>query len=158
MTMKDVSDLFELLEFYFKGHPGLSGNSVRSAWLAVLEPYKREDVKRALMDYLRTSENLPRPQEIAVRCPPVPSALPAAEGVSRQVVGPMDVRAKEAQEHLFARLKSERERMIPLRRAACIPATVEEAKSAGMGATEWWNALEAAGLNYPESVWHEEAG
>ena len=54
-------------------------------------------------------------------------------------------------------MKAERDRLIPLRSAAGIPATAEEAKTAGMTATEWWNQCERAGLNYPDSVWGEEA-
>lgn len=156
MTLKDVYDLFDLLELYFSGHPGLSVKNIRPAWLSVLEPYSREDVKKAVLEYLRVNTNFPRPQEIAVLCPPLPETPTKAGAINSRTMGPMDARAKESQDRLFARMKAERDRLIPLRRAAGIPATVEEAKAAGMKATEWWNTLEAAGLNYPGDVWREE--
>lgn len=154
MTLKDVYDLFDLLEIYFSGHPGLSVKNIRPAWLSVLEPYSREDVKKAVVEYLRTNTNFPRPQEIAVLCPPIPMTnLAKAEShTAAKISGPMDARAKKAQDALFARMKAERERLIPLRRAAGIPATPEEARASGMTAAEWWSRCERAGLNYPDSI------
>lgn len=32
MTLKDVYDLFDLLELYFSGHPGLSVKNIRPAY------------------------------------------------------------------------------------------------------------------------------
>ena len=66
MTSKDINDLFDLLGLYYSGHPGLSVKNIRAAWLSVLEPYSREDVKKAVLEYLRVNTNFPRPQEIAV--------------------------------------------------------------------------------------------
>lgn len=154
MEKKDIADLFELLEIYFSGHPKLKVKGLQKAWLAVLEPYRREDVKAALMSFLREKPGFPTPQEIALRCTPLPTETPQ-EIFPRN--GPMDLRAKEAQKRLFARMSAERKRLISLRRAAGLPATMDEAKFAGMKYTEWMAALEAAGLNYPDSVWHEEA-
>lgn len=157
MTKSDVDDLFELLEYYFSGHQKLKVKGLRAAWLAVLEPYSREDVKTALMSFLREKPGFPTPQEVAIRCPALPAYRTSPEGATKpQPFYGLDTRAKEAQDRLFARMKAERDRLIPLRRAAGIPATAEEAKTAGMTATEWWNQCERAGLNYPDSVWREE--
>ena len=133
MTSKDINDLFDLLGLYYSGHPGLSVKNIRTAWLSVLEPYSREDVKKAVVEYLRTNTNFPRPQEIAVLCPPIQTTNLGKTGgnTAAKILGPMDARAKEAQDRLFARMKAERERLIPLRRAAGIPATVGEAKQPG---------------------------
>lgn len=155
MTKDDIGALFELLEIYFPGHPRMSAKGLKAAWFAVLEPYKREDVKAAVMAFLRDTPGFPTPQEIAIRCPKPVVETGNAHAIP-QPVGPMDVRAKEAQDRLFARMRKERERLTPLRRAAGIPATWPEAQAAGMTATEWWNACEAAGLNYPDSVFREE--
>lgn len=157
MTSKDINDLFDLLGLYYSGHPGLSVKNIRAAWLSVLEPYSRETVKKAVLEYLRVNTNFPRPQEIAVLCPPLPVTPVEQSSRTMGPVGPLDAKAKEEQNRLFARMKAERERLIPLRRAAGLPATMEEAKAAGMTSGEWWNALETAGLNYPDSVWREEA-
>ncbi len=152
MTLKDVHDLFDLLEIYFSGHPGLTAKNIRSAWLSVLEPYSREDVKKAITQYLRSSTNFPRPQEIAVLCPAPVAERTRAEP---QIMGPMDVTAKETQERLYTAWKAERERLIPLRHAAGLPATMDEAAAAGMPYTEWGLALGRAGLDTPERVWRE---
>ena len=157
MTSKDINDLFDLLGLYYSGHPGLSVKNIRAAWLSVLEPYSRETVKKAVLEYLRVNTNFPRPQEIAVLCPPLPVTPVEQSSRTMGPVGPMDAKAKEEQNRLFARMIAERDRLSPLRRAAGIPATAEEAKTAGMTATEWWNQCERAGLNYPDSVWGEEA-
>lgn len=154
MTKDDVGALFELLDMYFHGHPRMAAKGQKAAWLAVLEPYKREDVKAAVMAFLRERPGFPSPQEIAIRCPQPVLETGNAHAIP-QPIGPMDIRARETQDRLFARMKQERERLIPLRRKAGIPATVEEAKAAGMGATEWWDALETADLNYPDSVFRE---
>lgn len=156
MTRSDVDDLFELLEYYFSGHQKLKVKGLKAAWLAVLEPYSREDVKAALMSFLREKPGFPSPQEIAIRCPDLPTYLP--EGATKpQPMGGMDLRAKEAQERLHDRWKKEQDRLIPLRHAAGLPGTAWEAEVAGMPFTEWQAALEAAGLNIPDSVWCEEA-
>ena len=156
MTRNDVDDLFELLEYYFSGHQKLKVKGLKAAWQAVLEPYSREDVKSALMSFLREKPGFPTPQEIAIRCPALPRYSP--EGATKpQPMGGMDHRAKEAQDRLYARWKKEQDRLIPLRRAAGIPATWPEAQAAGMTSSGWWNALEAAGMNTPDSVWCEEA-
>lgn len=152
MTMKDIRDLFDLLELYYSGHPGLAVKNIRTAWLAVLEPYRREDVRRAVTEYLRSHATFPRPQEIAVLCPHL---SPAAAKRNTGADWPMDAEAMEAQKSLILRARAELERLIPLRRAAGIPATEDERKAAGMPFSTWMRVLEAAGLGYPGSVFCE---
>jgi hypothetical protein len=153
MTKCDVDDLFQLLAFYFAGHQKLRMKGLKAAWLAVLKPYSREDVKAALMSFLREKPGFPTPQEVAIRCPALPAYRTSPEGATKpQPFYGLDTRAKEAQDRLFARMKAERDRLIPLRKAAGLPATMEEAKVAGMTSGTWWNALEAAGLNYPGHI------
>lgn len=156
MTKDDIGALFELLDIYFPGHPRMSAKGLRSAWLAVLEPYKREDVKAAVMAFLREKPGFPSPQEIAIKCPQPVAETGNAHAIP-QPIGSMDIRAKGAQDRFHARWKKEQDRLIPLRHAAGLPATWPEAQAGGMTSREWWNALEAAGLNTPDSVWHEEA-
>lgn len=110
------------------------------------------------MSFLREKPGFPTPQEVAIRCPALPSYRTSPEGATKpQPSHGLDARAKEAQERLYSRWKAEQNRLIPLRHAAGLPGTAVEAEAAGMPYTEWQAALEAAGLNTPDSVWGEEA-
>lgn len=148
LTMPEVNKLFDLLkELHGKDKP--RDRRTIAIWATVLEPWSYQQVRAAVIERARGGNRYyPDPTEITqfLPDPSVPVSRP---------IGGMDARAKEMQDRLFARMKVERERLIPLRRKVGIPATVEEAKTTGMRATAWWSALEAAGLNYPDSVFHE---
>ena len=155
MTRSDIDALFELLALYCPNDQRLKQKNLKSLWFETLEPYERDDVKKAVLGHFREHNFLPSVSEISIRCG-VPASLQSTSPQKR-TMGPMEARAKAAQDCLFARMKAERERLIPLRHAAGLPATMDEAGAAGMKYTEWMNNLDAAGLNYPDSVWREEA-
>lgn len=69
MTAKDIDDLFDLLRLYFPNSPKTGSSTLKKAWLLILEPYSRGDVKQALLRLLRENEYFPDPQKIAVLCP-----------------------------------------------------------------------------------------
>lgn len=120
---------------------------VASCWAAELERYTLKQVIDAIDARAAKSK----------RWPTLDSIKAELSHLHTVKLGPAERRAKQKQDRLFARMKAERDRLIPLRRAAGLPATAEEAKAAGMTSGEWWNALETAGLNYPDSGWGEEA-
>lgn len=68
MTKDDINGLFELLRIYFPNAGKTADNRLKAAWLLVLEPYEPQDVKRAVVEQLRSSPHFPDPQSIAVRC------------------------------------------------------------------------------------------
>ena len=150
LTTPEVNKLFDLLkELHGKDKP--RDNRTIAIWSKVLEPWTYQQVRAAAIERARGGNRVyPDPAEIAQFLPD--PAVP----VPQPVVG-MDARAKEAQDCLFARWKEAQERLIPLRHAAGLPATMDEAKDAGMTYTQWMTALEAAGLDTPDSVWHKEA-
>lgn len=153
LTASEVNQLFDLLkELHGKDKP--RDERTIFIWATVLKPWNYKQVRAAVLERARSGNRYyPDPAEIT-------ELLPASSEQSSRTmgpVGPMEARAKAQQDRLFARMKAERDRLIPLRRAAGLPATAEEAKAAGMTSVEWWNALETAGLNYPDSVWGEEA-
>lgn len=71
MTEKDMDGLFDLLKLYFPNSPKTGSNTLKKAWLLILEPYGRGDVKQALLKLLRANEHFPDPQKIAALCPPL---------------------------------------------------------------------------------------
>ena len=150
LTTSEVNKLFDLLK-ELHGKDKSRDKRTIAIWLKVLEPWTYQQVRAAAIERARGGNRYyPDPAEIS-------QFLPDPGVPAPQPVGSQDAKAKEAQDRLFARMKAERDRLIPLRRAAGLPATMEEAKAAGMTSGEWWNALETAGLNYPDSVWREEA-
>lgn len=150
LTTSEVNKLFDLLK-ELHGKDKSRDKRTIAIWLKVLEPWTYQQVRSAAIERARSGNRYyPDPAEIAQFLPDPGVPVP-------QPIGSMDTRAKEAQDRLYARWKKEQDRLIPLRCAAGLPATMDEANAAGMKYTEWMNALEAAGLNTPDSVWHEEA-
>ncbi len=155
----EISDIQEIWKHIKALHPNtpeekrprLSGR-IAKVWVNELSGYSVEQVIKAVESHAGKCRYWPDLSEIKAELP----GRSVAGATKPQPRGGADLRAKEAQDHLFARMKAERDRLIPLRRAAGLPATMEEAKAAGMTSGEWWNALETAGLNYPDSVWGEE--
>ncbi len=156
----EISDIQEIWKHIKALHPNtpeekrprLSGR-IAKVWVNELSGYSVEQVIKAVESHAGKCRYWPDLSEIKAELP----GRSVAGATKPQPRGGADLRAKEAQDHLFARMKAERDRLIPLRRAAGLPATAEEAKAAGMTSGKWWNALETAGLNYPDSVWREEA-
>lgn len=122
------------------------------AWRNELSEYSLDQVMDAVERQAGKSRFWPDLAEIKAELP-----KRTAEGATKpQPSRGVDAKAKEAQDRLFARMRSERDRLIPLRQAAGIPATMEEARETGMTATEWWDRCERVGLNYPDNVFCEE--
>lgn len=158
LTTAEVNKLFDLLkDLHGKDKP--RDKRTIAIWSTVFEPWTYQQVRTAAVERARENRYYPDPAEITVFLPrPEMPYKPTAAGATvPQPCSGTDARAKEAQERLYARWKKEQDRLIPLRRDAGLPATMEEAGAAGMKYTEWMNALEAAGLNTPDSVWCEEA-
>lgn len=150
LTTSEVNKLFDLLKELHGKNKSRDKRTI-AIWTKVLEPWTYQQVRAAAIERSRGGNSYyPNPAEIT-------QFLPEPEVPDSRPVGNLDAKAKEAQDRLFARMKAEDERLIPLRHAAGLPATMDEAKSAGMTYTEWWNECEKAGLNYPDSVFREEA-
>ena len=133
MTAKDIDDLFDLLRLYFPNSPKTGSSTLKKAWLLILEPYGRGDVKQALLRLLRENEYFPDPQKIAALCPALPeldrgrSGGDAAARDYRRYMGPLLER--------FEAVKARRRR-------AGVPATIVEARKAGLSDREWGALLE----------------
>lgn len=156
----EISDIQEIWTHIKALHPNtpeekrprLSGR-IAKVWANELSGYSVEQVIKAVESHAGKCRYWPDLSEIKAELP----GCSIAGATRPQPRGDADLRAKEAQDRLFAQMKAERERLIPLRRVAGIPATVEEAKAEGMTATEWWNQCERAGLNYPDGIFRKEA-
>ena len=147
MKTTDVEKIWTHMREKFPDKAGMNlisqSPDVASYWAAKLERYTLNQVIDAIDARAAKSQRWPTLDSIKTEL-----------SRSRSIrLGPAEQRAKQKQDRLYARWKKEQDRLIPLRQEAGIPA---EAKAAGMKATEWWNALEAAGLNTPDSVWSEE--
>lgn len=80
MTMDDVNDLFCLLEIYRPGDKHIGDRKLRSAWLLVLEPFSRDEVRTAVADYFRECKFWPDVSDIAMRCPRTARGSPEQPG------------------------------------------------------------------------------
>lgn len=69
MTREDIENLWKLLEIFRPNDRRLKDKRLKSAWMAVLEPYKPEDVKTAVIEHFRTSSYWPDVSDISMRCP-----------------------------------------------------------------------------------------
>ena len=151
MKTTDVEKIWAHMRTTFPDKAGMNliadTPEVASFWAAELERYTLSQVIGAIDARAAKSKRWPTLEAIK-------SELSRVHAVR---IGPYEKRAKVQQENLFNRWKKEQDRLAPLLRAAGLPATMEEAKAAGMTSGTWWNALESAGMNYPDSVWREEA-
>lgn len=136
LTRKDIDDLFDLLAIFRKNDPHLNQESLRYAWLLVLYPYERHDVREAVGAWFRKSKYWPDPAEIAALCPPLPekNITQKTQQISQWELDEM--------RKIWARY----ERLVALRREAGIPATIEEAKKSGVPEGEWYDILAERGL------------
>lgn len=71
LKREDIDNLFDLLAIFRKNDPHLEDKKLRSAWLLVLSPYERDDVRNAIGAWFRKSKYWPEPAEIAALCPPL---------------------------------------------------------------------------------------
>lgn len=152
LTTEEINKLFDLLkDLHGKDKP--RDKRTLAIWAAVLEPWSYSEVRSAAVARARENRYYPDPGELTgfLSAPETPSGA-----TKPQPSRGADAKAKEAQDRLFARMRNERDRLIPLRQAVGIPATMEEARATGMTATEWWDGCERAGLNYPDNVFCEE--
>lgn len=69
LTKDDTRNLWKLLEIFRPGDKHLKNSQLLSAWALVLEPYKPEDVRSAVVQYFRTSSFWPDVTDIARLCP-----------------------------------------------------------------------------------------
>lgn len=151
LSVEEVNKLFDLLKD-LHGKDKTRDKRTLAIWATFLEPWSYSQVRAAAVERARSNRYYPDPGELTAFLP----ALDTPAGATKpQAVRGTDARQKAAQDRLFSRMREECERLIPLRRAAGIPATAEEAMAVGMTSLEWWRTLEAAGLNYPDSVFNE---
>lgn len=135
MTAKDIDSMFKLLQIYFPNSDKPKDKKLKSAWLLVLQPYEKTDVKQALVDHLRRNTFFPDVQSIAVKCPPPCSMLNHADGDKPTAQW-------DKQRDMVVRFQLQKKQ----RRDAGIPETWQEAQAAGMKAMEWAEELDKAGL------------
>lgn len=69
MDKQDIADLWALLAVFRPNDPHLRDKTLRAAWALVLEPYSRDDVRKAVAEYFREKKFWPDVTEIAGRCP-----------------------------------------------------------------------------------------
>lgn len=144
--------LYQLMAQYWPHSRLAKDASTRTAWGRVLEKFPYDDVKNRVLELAATSKYPPDLADLTATLVPPSGGPQGAAGIQPSPPGQADRRVKEGQDLLFAKMEQERNRLIPLRRAAGIPATMEEASAAGMSYTDWMSALEERGLNYPESI------
>ena len=134
---KDINDLFDILAAYRKNDPHLQDKSTKATWFLSLKPYEKADIQEAIGAWFRKSKYWPEPSEIAALCPalPEPDREPGEIGAAaRDYHRYMDP--------LWARYDAVKKR----RREAGVPATVLEARRAGLSDREWCALLAERGL------------
>lgn len=134
MTREDIENLWKLLEVFRPKDPRLKDKRLKSAWLAVLEPYKPEDVKTAVIEYFRTSGYWPDVSDISMRCPqPVSRSIEYKPSRAEQEDGSAIDRAAEIWR-------------------ASLEALGLRKPSDGQTYTEWAEAVEMAGLRIEDCI------
>ena len=158
MNKEDRQKIYTLLSKYFPNARQLKDPATLTAWGLVLGKYPYDDVKNAVIEYVARNKFFPDIADITGSLTPEESTanLDLGPGRDRRELGPLELREKRMQDLLFERMREARARLLPLRRAAGIPATWPEAKAAGMTARQWWMACEAHGLNYDDAVFRRD--
>lgn len=129
MNRSNVNGLFELLRIYFPNNKKLDSETLKSAWLLLLEPYSTDIVRKAVVDALRESTNLPDPQKIAVKC----EAIEPAERPSPSIENQSD--------YVW---------MIPYIRKLAAAVTEQEADEIHAAGLLTWGEAEAKGADFRE--------
>lgn len=135
MTTEEMDGLWELIGIFRKNDPHLKDKKLKNAWLLVLEPYERDDVRNAVAAYFRECGYWPDVTDIARRCPPLPA-----------LTGQPDYHPAEGSKALNDLLTPAFREMLERRRAAGVPATYQKAEAAGMNFDLWDEQLREAGL------------
>ncbi len=138
MTREDTDRLFELLAIYRPGDKHLENRPLRLVWAMTLAPYTPEDVREAVASYFRECKYWPDVTDISTRCPPLPEPV--------RMPQPTATERDEKQEILFAQLA----RWWGEVRAAGLPATITEAKAAGLTVHAWNTLLAQNGFDCPK--------
>lgn len=136
LTKKDIDDLFDLLAIFRKNDQHLNQEDLRYAWLLVLYPYERHDVREAVGAWFRKSKYWPDPAEIASLCPPL----------HEKNITQKTPRVSQWELDEMRKLWARRDRLVALRREAGIPATIRETLAAGMAEEDWLDILAERGL------------
>ena len=132
MTKNDVEKLFTLLETLCPREPKKPRDAATvGAWLLVLEPYTYEAVRAAAVARARENRFSPDPAELVSYLPDLPAVEPM-RGVYRD-------KTVEA-------LRESWRELLGRRADAGIPATVTQARTAGLDLWTWLDGLDAAGL------------
>ena len=134
-----MDGLFSLLAIYFPNNPRLKDKFLKNAWHLVLEAYEPDDVKQALVSYLRENKNFPFVQEIAMRC-------------RRKVPVPADLSEQSHKQDLSEarqlRWSVEFHKMLTdAIRTNNLPTSIEAGKK-GITYSEWHRQVEAAGISF----------
>lgn len=134
MTREDIENLWKLLEVFRPKDQRLKDKRLKSAWLAVLEPYKPEDVKTAVIEYFRTSGYWPDVSDISMRCP---------QPVSRS----SEYKPSRAEQEAGSAI----DKAADIWRAS-LEALGLRKPSDGQTYTEWAEAVELAGLRIEDCI------
>lgn len=134
MDKDERQKIYTLLSKYYPNARQLKDKHTLLAWGYALQRFPYEAVKNAVIDYATGNKYFPDLADITA---------PLAHSI--RVDRPSPGTARDAQ--LCALWRREMDRLRPLRRAAGLPVSPEEARAAGMSAARWWQQLEARGLN-----------
>lgn len=87
MTREEFEGVWALLAACREGDPRLQRRELRRAWWLVLEPYDAEDVKQAVLGFVREKNQFPFVGEITQRLPPLPQAATSLPADGQTVQG-----------------------------------------------------------------------
>lgn len=100
MTKEEFSGVWALLTTCRPMDKRLQSRETRRAWWLVLEPYNAEDVKAAVLDFLRESKLSPFVSDITQRLPPLPSAAVQRAYDPMGATAPQPISRREAEEQM----------------------------------------------------------
>lgn len=100
MTREEFEGVWALLSACREGDPRLQRRELRRAWWLVLEPYDAEDVKQAVLGFVREKNQFPFVGEITQRLPPLPSAAVQRAYDPMGASAPQPISRREAEEQM----------------------------------------------------------
>ena len=127
MNKQDMNEIWRLLGRYREGDKHLKDQGLLRAWYDTLKPYEASTVRDAVAAYFRRKHYWPDVGEITALCPP-----PAE---------PCRVERDDME-----RLRRTWSGLVKRRQAVGVPATITEAREAGLDSGVWFQLLVANGL------------
>ncbi len=144
MTKDEIREVWAYLGTYRAGDKRLQDKALANAWWRALKGYEAKDVKAAIDTHFRNCKFFPDLGEIFPLLPVQGGSASVGRDMRDYQPDPVVQRWRQAY----------RDELVPARKAAGIPATLTEARAAGLSVLEWMELLDGCGLGL-DNLWRK---